>query len=103
MKTIFIISFLMSSIGFAQADFAAQKQQMLTNIEQNIARMQDHKNCVSAAQKQEDMQKCRGMMREAHMERRMEKKMKHMQGKMPPGAPPAAPAPAAAPTEAPKQ
>ena len=110
MKTIFLISFLMSSVGFAQGDFATQKQQMLSNIEQNIAGMTAHKDCVTAAQKAEDLQKCRGIMREAHMGKRMEhmemrkgrmdEKMKRMQGKM---AAPAAPPTTPAPTEAPKQ
>jgi len=72
-----MISLLMSSVGFAEGDFTAKKQEVLTRIDEKLVKMQEHKTCVAAAQKQEDMQKCHGMMREAHMEKRME----HMEKK----------------------
>lgn len=84
MKTLFAFVFLLGCVSFAQEDFAARKQEMLTNIDKGIAKKQEHRACVNAAQNQEDMKKCHMDMREHHMEKRMEhmdKKMDRMERK----------------------
>ncbi len=71
------------------ANFAAHKAEMLANIDERIAKMQEHKGCVSAANDKEAMKACRAKMKDwregerAEMQEkrkeRMEKRAKKME------------------------
>ncbi len=73
------------------ANFSTHKAEMLANIEEQIAKLQEHKSCVSAANDKEAMKACRDKMKgwregeRAEMQEkrkeRMEKRLKKMEEK----------------------
>lgn len=72
-----VVAIMMAISGsvFAQDsadDFAKTKADILSHIDQRIALMQEHKTCVGAAQKADDLKACRQKMRDSKMDMRMD-------------------------------
>ncbi len=73
------------------ANFATHKSEMLANIEERIAKLQEHKSCVSSANDKEAMKACREKMKDwrdgersemqEKRKERMEKRLKKMEEK----------------------
>ncbi len=85
-----VLSVLALSPAFAAEDITAHKQEILTEIDQRIQKMQEHRNCINAATTREAMMQCRQAMKDfhkgerlEHLERRkgrLDQKMQKLQG-----------------------
>ncbi len=93
-RTVFLALALFTlSPAFAAEDMAAHKQEALSEIDQRIAKLQEHKACVSAAETKDAMMQCRHAMKEwhkgeraEHLERRkgrLDKKIQNLKGGKP--------------------
>lgn len=60
------------SPAFAAEDITAHKQEILTEIDQRIAKMQEHRGCIAGATTKEAMMQCRQAMKDFHKGERME-------------------------------
>ena len=66
-------------VSLAQADegdFAKFKAERLSHIDERIQKMQEHRNCVNAAQDKEAFKACRGHMKEWRMDEKEERMAK---------------------------
>jgi hypothetical protein len=83
--TIMTITFV-SSLAFAQdGDFASRKKEMLAQIDENLAVIQEHKKCVEGATSPGTLRPCNEKAREARRGLRAikgEKRMERQQEKM---------------------
>lgn len=93
MKLVLASLFMMGSVAFADhhegkmgENFETHKQEALKRIDERLAKLQEHKTCVTAAANGDAMKAChekmkafREEMREEGMENRMEKMDKRME------------------------
>lgn len=71
---VFIMIFGFSTVAFSQGEnFEARKAEATKEIEERIAKLQEHKSCVSAASDQEALKKCRESMKEFRQEEKAER------------------------------
>lgn len=81
----FVLSLVLSSSVFAEADIATAKAEMTANLDQRIANLQEAKTCVANAAQREDMKKCHQGLKEDHLEmksQRLNKREARLKEKM---------------------
>lgn len=88
-----VLSALCFAPAFAAEDITAHKQEILAEIDQRLAKLEDHRGCIAAASTKEAMMQCRQSMKEfhkseriEHLERRkgrLDQKMQKLQGGAP--------------------
>ncbi len=82
MKTALLLALVFCFAPIARADekegnFETHKAEMLKNIDEHIAKLQEHRTCVSSAASGDALKACRETMKEY----RFDKKMEHMENR----------------------
>ncbi|NBX92265.1 MAG: hypothetical protein EBQ85_03420 [Proteobacteria bacterium] len=76
--TLVALNFLGAAVSFADdkaktEKFESHKAEALKRIEENMGKMAEHKACVTAATKPEEMKACRDKMKEWHKAHKKER------------------------------
>lgn len=69
--------FVVSASAFANEDFAAHKQEYMTELDSHISGIQSAKSCAMSAQDREALKKCREILEQAREGWRLSRKAKH--------------------------
>jgi hypothetical protein len=89
MKTALLLALALSVTAPAsraeEGDFETHKTEILKHLDEHIAKLQEHRGCISGASSKEALMKCRESMKDYRFEKKMElmeKRKEHMDKRM---------------------